>query len=345
MDRSAGAGPIGRARVRRVLVRGMFQGRSDVESAVAATSAGEQAAPAKRPRKKSNIEIIYTVKNEAMNLPFSLPSVTEWADRVWVVDSGSTDKTVEIAKEHGAEVRYQAWLGFAGQKNWAIDNLPIESDWVLIIDGDEAVMDDLRELMLAVAARPVNEVPESAFFINRYFIFLGKRIRHCGYYPSWNIRFFKRGKARYEMRDVHEHMIADGPVGYLNGHLEHNDRRPLENYMDKHNKYSTLEAREIWRVRKGQSTASFKATFWGGAIERRRWMKHHVYPKLPAKWVFRFIYMYFIKLGFLDGLTGFRFSLFITAYELLIHLKLIEIEQQEKDQKWLDSHKPVHRPS
>lgn len=287
-------------------------------------------------RRRSNIEVIFTVKNEEMNLPFSLPSVTSWADKVWVVDSGSTDKTMEISRAHGCEVRHQAWLGYAGQKNWAIDNLPIESDWVLIIDGDEIVQDDLRDLLMGVAARPVGEVKESAFFINRYFIFLGKKIRHCGYYPSWNIRFFKRGRARYEVRDVHEHMIADGPVGYLNGHLEHYDRRDLANYMDKHNKYSSLEAREIYRVQHGQSNASFKASFWAGPIERRRWLKHNVYPNLPCKWAFRFLYMYFLKLGFLDGVTGFRFCMFITAYELLIHLKLIELDLQEKDREWLE---------
>lgn len=296
--------------------------------------------PLPRPgAKKNNIEIIFTVKNEQMNLPFSIPAVKDWADKVWVVDSESTDRTLEIAADHGCGIRVQPWLGFAGQKNWAIDNLPVESDWVMIVDGDEVILPELRDEILKLTARPVDEVPEAAFYINRYFIFLGKRIRHCGYYPSWNIRLFKRGKARYEQRDVHEHMIADGPVGYMKGHMEHYDRRSLEVLMDKHNKYSTLEAREIFRVRQGQSTATYKARFFGNGLERRRWIKHNLYPKLPAKWMFRFVYMYFVKLGFLDGLTGFRFSLFITAYELLIHLKLIELEQQEKDRQWLESHR------
>jgi glycosyltransferase involved in cell wall biosynthesis len=304
-----------------------------------------EAPGAPRPsRKKNNIEIIFTVKNEEMNLPFSIPAVKDWADKVWVVDSESTDRTLEIAREHGCGVRVQKWLGFAGQKNWAIDNLPIESDWVMIVDGDEVILPELRDEILKLCARPVDEVPEAAFYINRYFIFLGKRIRHCGYYPSWNIRLFKRSKARYEQRDVHEHMIADGPVGYLKGHMEHNDRRSLEVLMDKHNKYSTLEAREIFRVRKGQSTATFKESFLGNELERRRWIKHYLYPKLPCKWAFRFMYMYFLKLGFLDGITGFRFSMFITAYELLIHLKIIELELQEKDRQWLESQRGTPLP-
>lgn len=291
--------------------------------------------------RRSNIEVVFTVKNEEMNLPFSLPAVTSWADRVWIVDSESTDRTLEIAREHGCGIRVQKWLGYAGQKNWAIDNLPIKADWVLIIDGDEVVMDDLREKITAIAAKPVDQVPEAAFFINRYFIFLGKKIKHCGYYPSWNIRFFKKGKARYEQRDVHEHMIAEGPVGYINGHLEHYDRRSLEVLMEKHNRYSTLEAKEIYRVTHATSHAAFKASFWGGPIERRRWIKHVVYPKLPSKWLFRFFFMYILKGGFWDGITGFRFCMFITAYELLIHLKLIELEIQAKDQAWLEAHKPA----
>jgi glycosyltransferase involved in cell wall biosynthesis len=279
----------------------------------------------------SNIEVIFTVKNESVNLPWSLPAVTAWADRVWVVDSGSTDGTRELAVAHGAEVVERPWLGYAGQKNWCLDTLPIASDWVLIVDGDEVVMPDLRDAMLAVAARPAEQVPEAAFYVNRYFIFLGKRIRHCGFYPSWNVRFVRRGKARYEMRDVHEHMVVDGPTGFLSGHLEHNDRRGLEVYMDKHNKYSTLEAREIFRARQGLSSEKFEGRLLGTAPQRRRWIKRHLYARARPKWLLRFLYSYIVKLGFLDGLTGLRFCLFMSAYELLIDLKLAELKQQARE--------------
>ncbi len=295
------------------------------------TSPSTPAAAAAPRTKRSNIEVVFTVLDEEMNLPFSLPTVTGWADRVWVVDSGSRDRTIEIARAHGAEVLHQKWLGYAGQKNWCLDNLPIQSDWVLIVDADEPVMPDLRDAMLAVASRPADQVPEAAFYVNRYFIFLGKRIRHCGYYPSWNIRFLKRGRARYEMRDVHEHMIADGPVGYLHGHLEHNDRRGLEVYMDKHNKYSTLEAREILRYETGESKESFKGRLFGNSAERRRWIKRNLYGKLPFKFLWRFAYGYFVRLGVLDGMTGLRFCLFIAAYELLIELKVLEMRRERRE--------------
>lgn len=278
----------------------------------------------------SNIEVIIPVKNEAVNLPHALASVLQWADKVWVLDSESTDNTCEIAREAGAEVVVQPWLGYAKQKNWAIDNLDLKADWIFFLDADEAILPALRDELIAEASKPVDDVKHSACNINRYFIFLGKRIRHCGYYPSWNVRFFKRGKARYEEREVHEHMVVDGSIKELQGHMEHWDRRGLELYMAKHNHYSTLEAKEILLQEQNQHK-TIDAKFFGNAQQRRRWIKRYVYPKLPARWLFRFLWMYFLKLGFLDGMTGLRFCLFISSYELLISLKTVELKQGASD--------------
>jgi glycosyltransferase involved in cell wall biosynthesis len=269
---------------------------------------------------------VMIVRDEELNLTHTLPTITSWADRVWVVDSGSKDRTLEVARAAGCEVVHRDWLGYAGQKNWAIDNLQIQAPWILILDADEAVTPQLREAICEIAARPVDAVPEAAFHINRYFVFLGGIIRHCGYYPSWNVRLFKHGQARYEEREVHEHMVAYGPVGFVHGgDLEHNDRRPLEHYIAKHNRYSTLEARAIFMEHCAVAPNTLPARFFGGPLERRRWIKRHVYPRLPAKFVFRFLWMYLLKLGFLDGVTGWRFCLFISAYELQIEQKLIEL--------------------
>ena len=275
----------------------------------------------------SNIEVIIPVKNEAKNLPYALASVMEWADKVWVVDSESTDETCVIAESAGAEVVVQPWLGHAKQKNWAIENLDIKADWVFILDADEAILPELRDELLEVASQSIDTVEKNAFNINRYFIFLGKRIRHCGYYPSWNVRFFKRGKALYEEREVHEHMVVEGETGALKGHMEHYDRRGLEVYMAKHNLYSTLEAKEILtQLEKKEETID--ASLFGTSQQRRRWIKECIYPKLPAKWLCRFFWMYILRFGFLDGLTGFRFCLFISSYELLISLKMVELKQE-----------------
>ncbi len=278
----------------------------------------------------SNIEVLIPTLDEEVNLPHTLRSVIGWADRVHIVDAGSTDRTREIAEEFGASFVVHPWPGYARQKNWALDNLEFKSDWILILDADEAVGPQLRDEMLSVAARHADDVRETGFHVNRYLIFLGKRIRHCGYHPSWNLRFIKQGQARYEDRSVHEHMIADGPTGFLEGHLEHHDRRGLEAYMAKHNRYSTLEAQEIVRQTSHDAEGTIDARLRGDPLQRRRWIKRHLYPRLPAKWLFRFLFMYVLRLGFLDGLTGLRFCLFISSYELLVSLKIVELLKQRQ---------------
>jgi len=278
----------------------------------------------------SNIEVIIPVKNEELNLPYAIASVKDWADRIWVVDCGSTDNTCQIAKDAGAEVVVQSWLGYAKQKNWALDNLDIQADWILFLDADEAILPTLRDEMLKVSMQPVDEVRESAFNVNRYFIFLRKRIRFCGYYPSWNVRFFKFGKARYEDREVHEHMVVDGETGQLKGDMEHWDRRGLGPYIAKHNHYSTLDAKEILKQSKSRHE-TIDASIFGTTQQRHRWIKRYVYPRLPARWLLRFLWMYILRFGFLDGRTGLRFCLFISSYELLISLKTVELSQEEED--------------
>jgi hypothetical protein len=209
-----------------------------------------------------------------------------------------------------------------------LDNLPIAQPWVFILDADEVITPELRDELTRVARE--DKCEENGFYVNRFFIFLNKRIRHCGYYPSWNLRFFRRSKARYEVREVHEHMIVDGKVGYLKHDMEHNDRRGMEFYIAKHNHYSTLEARELFRIEQAQTEGKMKYSPFGGPIERRRWVKHAIWPKLPAKWFFRWLYMYVLKLGFLDGVVGFHFCLFLASYEHQITLKLAELRSEAR---------------
>jgi glycosyltransferase involved in cell wall biosynthesis len=279
---------------------------------------------------KAPVAIMIPTKDEQENLPYALASVADWAAQVFVLDSGSADRTEAIARERGAQFVVHAWEGYARQKNWGLDNLPITTPWVFILDADEAITPKLRDELIAVAT--ADSCPENAFYVNRYFVFLGQRIRHCGYYPSWNLRFFRRGKARYEQRDVHEHMVVDGSSGYLKHDMEHYDRRGLELYIAKHNHYSTLEARELYRIERNRSQGTMKFSFWGGPIERRRWVKHVIWPRLPAKWLFRWLFMYIFKLGILDGVIGFHFCLFLASYEHQITLKLKELRLAEKQQ-------------
>lgn len=282
-----------------------------------------------QPTPGSNIEVLILTYNEEQNLPHALASVRGWASNVWVVDSGSTDATRRIAEEAGAKFVERPWLGYAQQKNWALDTLPFKSDWIFILDADEAITPELRKEILAVTAQLAEEVRASGYYVNRLFFFLGRPIRHCGYFPSYNLRFFKRGKARYEQREVHEHMIVDGPTDRLSSLMLHEDRRGLEHLIAKHNRYSTLEARELARQR--WLSTEHETTPHERGIALRRWLKRHVLPRLPFSGVFRFFYMYVLRLGFLDGAAGLRFCTLLATYDRLISLKLAELRSLGAD--------------
>ncbi len=151
------------------------------------------------------LDVLIQAHNEELNLPHTLQSIQGWVNRIFVVDSGSTDGTREIAARFGANVVPKAWQGYAKQKNWALDHLPFESPWILILDADECVSPALKEEILSVISRPVQNVPQAGFFINRVTIFMGREIRHCAYFPSWNLRLFKSGRAVRRARCARTH--------------------------------------------------------------------------------------------------------------------------------------------
>ncbi len=272
------------------------------------------------------IDVMIITFNEALNLPHCLAALQGWTNRVFVIDSGSTDGTQQLAESYGATVVHHDWPGYAQQKNWGLANLPIESDWILIVDADEVVTRGLKKRLVSISNRPVGEVRENGFFINRLTFFLGKPIRHCGYYPNWNMRFFKRGRGVYEDRAVHEHIIIDNPIGYIKELLLHDDRRGLEHYMAKHNRYSTLEAGAIFAEMSGANRGKPQAKLTGSS-RRRRWLKRYVAPYIPVPAVWRFLYMYLLRLGILDGRTGMSFCAFISIYDHLVALKLKELRR------------------
>ena len=275
------------------------------------------------------LDVLIITRNEEANLPHCLEALQGWTRKIFVVDSGSTDRTPEIAREMGAEFVHHDWPGYAAQKNWALENLDLDASWTLIIDADEVITPALRAEIERICSKNPDEVPEAGFYLNRRLIFMEKPIRHCGYFPSWNLRLFKRGKAVYESREVHEHMLVDGETGYIKPPMEHWDRRGLGYYVAKHNEYSSLEAKALVNDLESDSSR-IKASLFGNAVERRRWMKLRIYPWLPMPWVFRFLYMFVLRLGFLDGIHGFRFCLFIASYEMFVKLKLIEFQREQK---------------
>ncbi len=288
------------------------------------------------------VEAIIIAHNERLNLPHCLEALVGWVRRVYVVDSGSTDGTRELASELGAQVVEHAWEGYAAQKNWALNTLPLEAAWVLLVDADEVLTAPLKRQIESVVQRPPEEVAENGFFVNRLTYFLNRPIRHCGYFPSWNLRLFKRGLGRYERRAVHEHVVLPDPVGYLREPMLHHDRRGLEHFFAKHNRYSTLEAQqlaeELDAAPAGDSGGGGSGSDRGGVnisadTRRRRWLKRHLAKRLPLPSLWRFCYMYFWQMGILDGRAGLEFCKFIAGYDAMVALKLRALLREGKSRR------------
>src|SRR4030088_729055 len=161
--------------------------------------------------------------DEEVNLPECLGSLA-WADEIFVVDSFSRDRTVEIAREHGAHVVQHEFQSYSRQKNWALDTLPFRNEWVLIVDADERVPPALQ----CEIESTVRDGPSDGYYLTRRFIFLGHWIRHAGWYPSWNLRLFRHRLGRYDDREVNEHIVLNGTTGNRKSDLRHEDRGGLE---------------------------------------------------------------------------------------------------------------------
>ena len=378
---------------------------------------------------KAPVSVLVPTMDEELNLPECLDSIA-WADEVFVVDSFSQDRTVEIARARGAHAVQHPFETYARQKNWALDTVPLRHEWVLILDADERVTPELRaEIESLLAGGPAC----AGFYVNRRLIFLGRWIRHAGWYPSWNLRLFQHRLGRYEDRPVHEHVVLEGRVGYLRHDLLHLDRRPLEAFIARHNRYSTLEAEarfatewarhpppppqhreatvtrashaashgrhtvgfssqtashgstsvtrashgpaesvtraadrqaeSITRTAGGQAESligaargeaesveraaygharsaaraslgeaqtvarSLASALFGAPVERKRFVRERIWPRVPAKPLALFLYMYLLRRGFLDGRAGLVFCVFHAFQEFMVGLKLEELRR------------------
>ncbi len=278
---------------------------------------------------KVPISVLIPTLNEEVNLPACLDSVVS-ADQVFVVDSFSADRTVDIARERGAEVVQHAFENYSKQKNWALDTLPFRHDWVLIVDADERVTPEMWSEIEAVVREPERRGAPVGYYLNRRFIFLGTWIRHAGWYPSWNLRLFRHRLGRYDDREVHEHVVLNGPVGYLDHDLVHDDQRGLEAYVARHNHYSTLEAAARFKAeRNAADRAKLGGRLFGSPVERKRYVRERIWPSVPGKPLALFVYMYFVRRGFLDGRAGLALCVFHTFQEFMVGLKLSELKRKD----------------
>ncbi len=277
-------------------------------------------------RRSIPLSVLIPVKNEQGNLAECLRRLL-WADQVAVIDSQSADATVPIAQAFGAEVYqfYYSKEGWPKKKNWALDHVPWRHEWLLILDADEHMTPELAsEIVEVVAGRGPRGGVADGYYLNRRFMFMKRWIRHCGYYPSWNLRLFRHNLGRYERignlgqtgsgdNEVHEHVVlARGTAAYLRHDFLHYAYPDLSTWVEKHNRYSTWEAHAML----ARDAGGVKALPWGGAIERRRWLKSWT-RRLPFRPLLRFLYAFVLRGGFLDGYPGYCLCVLMAWYEFV----------------------------
>ena len=273
---------------------------------------------------KVSVSVIVPTKDEERNIAICLESLA-WADQVFVFDSHSTDRTVEIASSMGATVVERVFDNFATHKNWALDNLDLRHDWVFFVDADERGTPLLADEVRATIADP--DARHGYYVAGENWLW-GKPMRAI--YPNYNLRLIRRGKGRYEERIVHEHMVIEGPPGYLKNHLVHMDDKGIERWFDRHNNYSSMEAVEAWRLlNASEKESSIPARLPRRGPERRRALKQFAYRYLPARPIWQFLYLYIVKRGILDGRRGLRYCLLKMFYEYQVTLKLKELNDPD----------------
>lgn len=275
----------------------------------------------------ADVAVVILTLNEEANLPEALASVRGWARETFVLDSLSTDRTVEIAREAGCAVVEHPFVDHAKQRNFAIDHLPYTASWILFLDADERLTDELKlEISTVLASSPA----ESGYYIKRRLYWMGRWIRR-GYYPTWILRLFRRGAGRCEDRPVNEHLIVEGKVGYLRSDFIHDDRKGLGDWIVKHNRYASLEAAELIRHEDRADQAEIPSKFFGTQAERKRWIRHRIWNRLPVlvRPFLYFTYRLIIRGGFLDGSRAIAYH-FLQGlwFPLLIDLKYLELKDR-----------------
>lgn len=270
------------------------------------------------------ISVMILTKNEEQDLPDCLASVG-WSDDVHVFDSYSTDCTVKLARTFGANVMLRPFDDYASQRNAALQRLPFKHEWVLILDADERIPEELSaEMLRFVRSRPASA---SAGRMRRR-DFLGRTwLKHSQISPYY-IRLVRPGKAHYE-RKVNEVLKVDGPIHDFENAFDHYPfSKGMQHWLGKHNVYSSMEARCALDSRSGATPFSMAKAFTASDFNERRFHQKELFYRLPLRPWIKFVYVYFWRRGFLDGRAGLTYACLQAIYEYFIVLKTRELEAQ-----------------
>ncbi|HKI45255.1 MAG TPA: glycosyltransferase family 2 protein [Balneolales bacterium] len=279
-----------------------------------------------------SLTVVLLTHNEEIHIERCIRSVQAIAAKIFIVDSFSTDRTVEIAESLGAVVTQRKWKNYADQFQWGLDNCGADSEWIMRMDADEYLEPDLQaELQTALT-----DVPEetAGLYIRRKVFFYGKWIRHGGFYPHTLLRIWRSGKGRIEQRWMDEHIVlpAGSKTAMLQGHLVDDNQKGITFWINKHNSYASREMVDLLNnkyplLKRDDSLKDLDDP----QAKWKRIMKDRVYSRLPIglRATLYFFYRYFLRLGFLDGGKGFLWH-FMQGYwyRMLVDVKIMEIEER-----------------
>lgn len=269
------------------------------------------------------VSVIILTYNSETTIGATLAAASALSDDIHVVDSGSTDRTLEIISEFSVRLVSHPFESYGAQRNWAIDSLPIRHEWQLHLDADERPTPSLIAAIRDLDAKAFPGDPVG-YFVPRLVHFMGRPIRHGGMYPIWHMRLFKRGHGRCEARRYDQHFFVDGATGKLPHPMIDDIRTTLTEWTARHNRWSDAEADEI--LNGSPPTEIVEGRIDGNPVERKRSLRSG-YNRLPLFWraLALFFYRYIIRLGFLDGREGLIFFVLQTFwFRFLVDAKLVE---------------------
>ena len=282
---------------------------------------------------KVPISVIILTYNEEKNIEECLKSLQGWAGEIFVVDSGSSDKTLEIAKKYTNKIYQHPFETQAKQFNWALDNLPIITRWIMRLDADEMVTSELANEICGILPGLPPDI--TGLYVKRRVYFMGKWIKHGGYYPIWLLRIWRKGKAKIEERFMDEHVVLfEGKTAQLRNDIEEKNKKDLTSWIEKHNSYATREAKDMIDIEQRVSIVdNVEPSFFGSQEQRKRWIKENIYSKMPffIRPFLYFIYRYFFRVGFIDGKEGLIFH-FLQGfwYRFLVDAKIYEYRKRAR---------------
>lgn len=278
----------------------------------------------------ANVSVVVHVLNEEINLPHALRTVCGRFSEVFVVDAGSTDRTKEIAEEFGA-----TFVQISGdkttlvkQRNWALDNLPFFNEWAYILDADEQVPDDLYEEICDCVNNPKPDV--DGYWVCYKEIILHRWLKRSGIYPNWGLRLFKHAIVRYEDRAVNAHVIIDHErSAQIKAHFIHDDKRGFKAYIKRLSSITVIEANSLNEIYSDDENLMKGSLFSRSVMERRRALKR-IYYRLPFRPIIIFVYLYFVRFGFLEGRAGLYNCLYRACHELFVSILQFEAKGKSK---------------